>query len=105
MLLQGKVQIDIKLSNGYFLAGMVGVETHRLIENGLSLDAGNLSPFYTSSSLARANAALLHLQVREILKHNPRAGQYVNAPLNTVFKIWFLKNSKYLVWVNPSRLF
>ena len=59
-----------------FLAGMVGVETHRLIENGLSLDHGNVRPFYTSSCLARANAAVLHLQVQEILQHNPRAGQY-----------------------------
>jgi hypothetical protein len=77
-----------------FLAGMVGVETHRLIENGLSLDHGNVRPFYTSSCLARANAAVLHLQVREILQHNPRAGQYVNAPLRTVFQKSFLKKLK-----------
>ena len=77
-----------------FLAGILGVEHHRLIPGVFDFDHGSVQTFYTSSVTARANAAVLHLQVREILQHNPEAGKFVNAPLKHVFTTGLLEKLK-----------
>jgi hypothetical protein len=53
------------------------VDAHRLICGEFEFDQGMVSQFFTTSVLARANAAMFWLQFKELLKHNPKLAEYL----------------------------
>ena len=68
-----------------FAVGALGVDAHRLIGGSLELDQGMVLQFFTASVLARANAAILWLQCREVLAHNQSVAQYLQPWLKPLY--------------------
>jgi hypothetical protein len=68
-----------------FLAGMTEIEVHRVLLGVLEFDHGAIGKFFTAHVLARANAAVLWVQAKEILQHNKDVGEHLQSPLKQVF--------------------
>jgi hypothetical protein len=69
-----------------YLAGMTGVEAHRILAGQFEFQgAGTVETFYTANVLARANAAVLWLQARELLARNPNVADHLQCPLKQLY--------------------
>ena len=68
-----------------FLAGMTEIEAHRVLLGAFEFDHGTIGEFFTAHVLARANAAVLWVQAKEILQHNKDVGEHLQSPLKQVF--------------------
>lgn len=69
-----------------FYAGMTGVDAHRLLLGDFEIDgAGTVGTFYTATVLARANAAVLSLQARELLARDSNVADHLQSPLKQLF--------------------
>jgi hypothetical protein len=69
-----------------YLAGMTSTEAHRILLGVFEFDGhGAVGTFYTSTMLARANAAILWLQARELLARNPNVADHLQSPLKQLY--------------------
>jgi len=80
-----KYRLTICDPQGY-LAGMTGVEAHRILFGQFEYDGpGTVGTFYTANVLARANAAVLWLQARELLVRDPNVADHLQCPLKQLY--------------------
>ena len=80
-----KYRLTICDPQGY-LAGMIGVEAHRILFGQFEYEGpGTVGTFHTANVLARANAAVLWLQARELLVRDPNVADHLQCPLKQLY--------------------